>query len=176
MERVEQYQIEAGGRTVRLSLRQGWNGVRMALVCVAVVAASWYFGPFGPHPLETWKAGGTSFYWIWTSFFVGASFLGPLMGAYGEDWTVDDKGVRVVRSWGPWQSTRQLRRPPPLALRVNVSSDTGEGTSYGLHFLDASGQEGGFGLGLRSARSVDRLLEILQSRLAVKVDDPRPRR
>jgi hypothetical protein len=169
-QRVESYIVESGAREVRLTLAQGARGVALALVCLAVVVVSWWFGPDGPRNDTQWARLG-SFYWIWTGFFCLVFVLALVMACYRETWIVTPRQVEVTRSLGPWRRTRRLSNDPAaVRLRVQTIPAAGEeGPSQRLTFLDADGKDHGLRIGVRYQRSLDRLVEALRESLSLDV-------
>jgi hypothetical protein len=174
LERVERYAVEHGADGIVLRMRQGRRALAVALISLAVLCISWWFGPYGPRPASNWALS-DSFYWLWSSFFSLVVILGLLGALYQEDWTITGQDIVVTKSVGPWRRTRRVPRARSLGIRIEIvtGGDDGPIFPYRLHFLDAERKDSGLWIELQLARSVDRFLEALRTVLTLDVDDPR---
>lgn len=177
IERVERYAIEPCADGIVLRMRQGRRALGVALVSIAVLLASWWFGPYGPRPASEW-ARSDSFYWLWSAFFSLVSVLGLVGALYREDWTIAGQDIVVTNSLGPWCRTRRVRRARPLGIRVEIvpGADEGRAFPYRLRFLDAEQHDSGLCVELQRTRSVDQFLEALRGALSLAVEDARTSR
>ena len=175
--RAERYTIERRPDGVVLRMRQGANGVRLALVAGGVLLASWWYGPFGPHPAATFggPAGQpTSFYWIWSGFFAFVLLLSLLAPFYREDLAITDREILAVTSFCGWKRTRRVPRGEALGLWTETVGGDDAVFPFRLHLLDAGGSVSGLHLELQRRPSVERIVEGLRSVWTVEVW-PRPR-
>ena len=172
--RVERYAIFQGDEGVVIRMRQGRRGVGVALIALAVLVVSWWFGPFGPHPAVNWSKPDL-FYWLWTGFWLLAVLLGLIGGFYQEDWTISTREIVFARTIGFSRTLRRVQKTRSLGIRIEVipRSQVGPIFPYRLHILDPNRQDSGLSLELQLDGSVDRFLELLCSVLTVDVEDPR---
>jgi hypothetical protein len=137
---IERYTIEQLPGRVVISMRQQRNALGMLAVVSAVITASWWFGPYGPHPAEF--EGG--FYWFWMALW-GSFFVLSVLGIfYREDWAITDTEVTVTKSSGGTGKTRRIPRGRTLRIQVErrrPSSKRGRSEIFPwrVHFLDAEG-------------------------------------
>jgi len=176
LQRVERYVIEHNAHGTVLSMRQGRRALGVAFISLAVLLASWWFGPHGPRPALD-RALSDPFYWLWLGFFSLVFILGLLGALSQEDWTITEQDIVVTKSAGPWRGTRRLPRAHPLAIRVEISGGDDEPIfPYRLCLLDAERKDSGLWIELQQPGSVDQFLESLRSVLTLDIDDPRSRR
>ena len=174
LERVERYVIEQSAPGIVLRMRQGRRALGVALISLAVLFVSWWFGPYGPRPASNWALS-DSFYWLWSGFFSLTFILGLVGAFYQEDWTITEQDIVVTKSVGAWRRTRRVPRARSLGIRVEIITrgDDAPIFPYRLHFLDAERKDSGLRIELQLARSVDRFLEALRPVLTLDIDDPR---
>jgi hypothetical protein len=173
-ERVERYDIEPSGDGIVLRMRQGRRALGIALISLAVLLVSWWFGPYGPRPAPNWGRQDL-FYWIWSSFF-SIVFVLALAGAlFREDWTIRTDDIIVTTSVGPWRRTRQIPKARALGIRLEIIPRTEVGPifPYRLHVLDAERKDSQLLIELQLSQSVDRFLAALRSVLKVEVYEQR---
>jgi hypothetical protein len=177
LQRVERYVIEHNAHGTVLRMRQGRRALGVAFISLAVLFASWWFGPYGPRPALDWALS-DSFYWLWLGFFSLVFIMGLLGALCQEDWTITEQDIVVTKSAGPWRGTRRVPRAHSLAIRVEIitGGDDGPIFPYRLCFLDAERKDSGLRIELQLIGSVDQFLEALRSGLALDIDDPRSRR
>jgi hypothetical protein len=172
--RIERYDIEPCARGLAVHMRQRGRALAVALVSVAVLVVSWWFGPYGPRPAVNWGESDL-FYWLWSGFFSLILILGLLGAFYQEDWTIAEHDISVTKGLGPWRTTRRVPRSRSLGIRIEIltSGRGGPIFPYRLRFLDAEQNDSGLRIELQLARSVDQFLEALRGVLTLHVEDPR---
>ena len=176
LQRVERYVIEHNAHGTVLSMRQGRRALGVAFISLAVLLASWWFGPDGPRRTVDWALS-APFYWLWFGFFSLVFLMGLIGALYHEDWTITELDIAVTKSLGPWGWTRRVPRGRSLGIRVEIitGGDDGPIFPYRLRFLDAERRDSGLQIELQLTGSVDRFLEALRSVLTLDIDDPRSR-
>jgi len=176
LQRVERYVIEQNARGIVMKMRQRRSALGVALLALAVLFASWGFGPNGPRPAADWALS-AAFYWLWFGFFSLVFLMGLLGALYHEDWTITELDIVVTKSLGPWARTRRVPRGRSLGIRVEIitGGDDRPIFPYRLRFLDAERRDSGLQIELQLTGSVDRFLEALRSVLTLDIDDPRSR-
>jgi len=176
LQRVERYVIEQNARGIVLKMRQRRRALGVALLALAVLFASWGFGPNGPRPAADWALS-AAFYWLWFGLFSLVFLMGLLGALYHEDWTITELDIVVTKSLGPWERTRRVPRGRSLGIRVEIitGGDDRPIFPYRLRFLDAERRDSGLQIELQLTGSVDRFLEALRSVLTLDIDDPRSR-
>lgn len=174
LQRIERYVIEQNAHGTVLRMRQGRRALSVAFLSLAVLIASWWFGPYGSRPALDW-AQSDPFHWLWFGFFSLVFIMGLLGALCREDWTITAQDLVVTKSVGPWRWTRRVPRARSLGIRVEIitGGDDGPVFPYRLRFLDAERKDSGLRIELQRAGSVDRLLQALRAVLALNIDDPR---
>jgi hypothetical protein len=177
--RAERYTIEQRHDGVVLMMRQGRNGLGVALVAGGVLLLSWWFGPYGSGTVPAF--GGAAgkpdgFYWIWSSFFAFV-FLASLLGIfYSGDVTITGKEIIAETSFCWWRWSRRIPRGHALGIWTETIESDGEGVAfpYRVHLLDAEGRVSGLYVELQRRRSVEQVLGALRAALTLDVRDRRP--
>jgi hypothetical protein len=170
---IERYTIEQLPGRVVIRMRQRSNALGALAVALAVIAASWWFGPHGPRP--TGLEGG--FYWFWMAlwgFFVAMSVLGIF---YREDWAITDTEVTVRKSSGGTGKTRRMPRGRTLGIQIErrrSSSRSGKSDVFPwrVHFLDANASVSRLHLDFQKRSSVDQLIAACRPVISMNVHDP----
>ena len=170
---VERYTVEQLPGRVVIRMRQHSNALGMLTVVTAVIAASWWFGPYGPRPAGF--QGG--FYWFWLAlwgFFFVLSVLGVF---YREDWAITDTEVSVTKSSGGAGKTRRIPLGRTLSIQVerrrpSSKSGNSEIFPWRVHFLDAAGNVSRLHLDFQRRASVDRIIAAFRPVISLDVDDP----
>jgi hypothetical protein len=158
-------------------MRQRGRALGVAVLSLAVLFVSWWFGPYGPGPDTAW-ARLDVFYWLWSGFF-GLVFVLSLLGAVSrEDWAIAEQEIVMTGSVGPWRTTRRVSTGRPLRIRIQIveSADDQPTFPYQLRFLDATGNDARLRIDLQLTRSVDQMLDALRAVLPLEVADPRQNR
>jgi hypothetical protein len=172
--RIERYDIEPRPLGIVIRLRQRRRALSVAVVSVAVLFVSWWFGPYGPRPTPDWGQS-ELFYWLWSGFFSLILMLG-LIGAFRQEgWTIAEHEIVATKYVGPWRTTRRVPKGPHLGIRIQRTAprDHGPTFPYRLRFLDAHRNDSGLRVDLRRAPSVDQFLDALRAVLTLDVDDSR---
>jgi hypothetical protein len=173
--RIERYVIEDGPGGVALKMRQAPNALGFAAVTGSVLAVSWWFGPYGPHPtrFEGW------FYWVWSGALGLFTILGIVAAWYREDWIITSRDTTVTQSFPGWRRMRRLPRTRALGIRVEYTRGSGrEGGVFPwcLHILNEETQDAsGLSVLLHRRRGVDRFFDALREVVTLDVDDPTER-
>src|SRR5258706_12765021 len=100
-------------------MRQGRRALGVAVLSLAVLLLSWWFGPNGPRPALYWGRS-DSLFWLWFGLFSLVFILGLLGAVYQEHWTTTEHEIVVTRSVGPWRRTRRIPKPRSLGIRVEI--------------------------------------------------------
>ena len=173
---VERYIIEKCAHGIIVRMRQGRQALALSLLSLAVLLASWWFGPYGPQPSIYW-APPDRFYWIWSGFFSLVFLLGLVGPLYQENSTITEQEIVVSKSLGPWCRIRRVSRARSLGVRVEImpwDSSTGKANfPYRICFLDSERKDSGLRILLQLPQSVDRFLKALHPAITLDVEDPR---
>jgi hypothetical protein len=162
----ERYVVERCPGGVRVRMRQGRNGLRLALVALGVLIASWWFGPFGPAPVEQFGRNDL-FYWVWSSFWGFILLFGVAAGFYRQDWTITRSGVTAETSFLTWARRRLVQTGPRLVLHAEPSG--GEVFPFRVNIQDGGRESSGMSFEFTARRSMDDFLEVLQKELSAEV-------
>jgi len=170
-ERIERFDIEPHAGRIELRMRQVPNALGVALVALAVLGVTWWFGPYGPRPV-TALARADWFYWLWSGFFALVLVLSLAGSAYREDWTITEREIVAIKSAGFWRATHRVAAGSRLRMRVEqiTGGDDTPVFPYRLHFLDADRKETGLYVQLQQAASVERFLDALRPALNLDVE------
>jgi hypothetical protein len=148
-------------------------------LCAIVLAACWWFGPYGPGDLTALASAPESanrLYWIWTDgywLWTGLAGLGTAIGFlaphHHRDIWIFETHIVFASIFIGWKKLTRVPRGATLKL---VTEEVVAGDlmlPLRIRLLDAEGEPAGFPLEFRSQANVDQLVELLRSRWDVDV-------
>lgn len=172
---AERYTVTQGPAGIAITMRQEGRAIGFAAVSTAVLAVSWWYGPYGPRPVPGFDG---AFYWAWSAGLALFCLLGLLGSLYRERWTISDQEIRVTASLG--SKPRRLPRGPVVPMRLEVlNPGTRQGKTdskvfpYTLHVLDVDGRETALRFEFSTRPGLEQFLKALRPVLSIQVEEPR---
>jgi hypothetical protein len=168
---AERYVVEQQPNGVVIRMRQGLRGLFFLFFSAAVLAATWWFGPYGPRPAAVTGA----FYWIWSGGWAFMASMGLLGAFYTEDWTITHDEIAVRRGFRSNGRVRRVAKASSLGLMVERMPPQRGRTPifpWRVHVLDAAGARTRLKMDLQRRESVDELLRALRLGMTVQIQEP----
>lgn len=171
LQRIGRYTISQTSDGVVIEMTQGWQSLGFSLVCATALAASWWYGPFGPHPTRGFDG---RFYGLLTGVLLVFIVLGMLGALYRERWLITSTRITQTSSWST--KPREIVRPNPLTVQLGIARDNDgdlQMLPYRAYLMDAQGDRTGLEFQFDQSGHVDQWLRTLRPILSFEVDDQR---